>query len=408
MIGIVDGYFHQAPSVWHKEILWAMAEGVHVVGSASMGALRAAELHAFGMQGVGDVFEAFRDGTLEDDDEVAVVHGPAELGFVAASEAMVNIRRTLDAANADAIIGAVTRQALQDAAKRLFYPHRTYPEILEQGAAAGLPKDELDAFAGWLETGRVDVKRSDALDMLCCMNQMIAHDSEPNSVDYSFEHTTMWDVATLAIDAEGHQNAPPSEASINGWLIDEIRLSAGLDGSGDAALLRLLALDEADRQGLSVDEEERRRAFNAFRLERNLQRGADLRAWLAAHDLDRAGLERLIEGNLLLGKVTEHLHKGIASTAIDVFRLGENYERLYARAKAKQRALEVVGDNPELTDVSVALTWFFEEKLGAPPPEDIDTYARRRGFKDGADFERAVFRDYCYRRICEKALFDDA
>ena len=45
-----------------------------------MGALRAAELHAFGMRGVGRIFEAFRDGELEDDDEVAVVHGPAEPG----------------------------------------------------------------------------------------------------------------------------------------------------------------------------------------------------------------------------------------------------------------------------------------------------------------------------------------
>ena len=44
-IGIVDGYFEGVLSVWHKEILWAMAEGIHVFGSASMGALRAAELH---------------------------------------------------------------------------------------------------------------------------------------------------------------------------------------------------------------------------------------------------------------------------------------------------------------------------------------------------------------------------
>ena len=51
-IGIVDGYFEGALSVWHKEILWAMAEGIHVFGSASMGALRAAELHPFGMVGV--------------------------------------------------------------------------------------------------------------------------------------------------------------------------------------------------------------------------------------------------------------------------------------------------------------------------------------------------------------------
>jgi hypothetical protein len=44
-IGIVDGYFAHVPSVWHKEILYALAEGVPVYGSASMGALRAAEPH---------------------------------------------------------------------------------------------------------------------------------------------------------------------------------------------------------------------------------------------------------------------------------------------------------------------------------------------------------------------------
>jgi hypothetical protein len=94
-IGIIDGYFSGAPSVWHKEILWAISQGVPVFGSASMGALRASELHTFGMRGVGRIFEAFRDGALEDDDEVAMVHGPADLEYVAASEAMVNIRATL-------------------------------------------------------------------------------------------------------------------------------------------------------------------------------------------------------------------------------------------------------------------------------------------------------------------------
>ena len=61
-IGVIDGYFSGAPSVWHKEILWAISQGIPVFGSASMGALRAAELHAFGMRGVGRIFEAFRDG----------------------------------------------------------------------------------------------------------------------------------------------------------------------------------------------------------------------------------------------------------------------------------------------------------------------------------------------------------
>src|SRR5262249_34690040 len=31
-IAIVDGYFGRVPAVWHKEILWALAQGVHVFG----------------------------------------------------------------------------------------------------------------------------------------------------------------------------------------------------------------------------------------------------------------------------------------------------------------------------------------------------------------------------------------
>src|SRR4051794_12155361 len=80
-IGIIDGYFERVPAVWHKEILWAMSRGIHVFGSASMGALRAAELAPFGMVGIGEIFEAYQSGTLEDDDEVAVAHGYAETGY---------------------------------------------------------------------------------------------------------------------------------------------------------------------------------------------------------------------------------------------------------------------------------------------------------------------------------------
>ena len=46
-IGIIDGYYETTPSIWHKEVLWALKQGIHVYGAASMGALRAAELAAF-------------------------------------------------------------------------------------------------------------------------------------------------------------------------------------------------------------------------------------------------------------------------------------------------------------------------------------------------------------------------
>ncbi|OYW12122.1 MAG: hypothetical protein B7X34_02220, partial [Acidobacteriia bacterium 12-62-4] len=75
------GYFEQRLSVWHKEILWAMEAGIAVYGASSMGALRAAELAAYGMRGVGAIFEKFHSGEWLDDDEVAVSHATAEFDF---------------------------------------------------------------------------------------------------------------------------------------------------------------------------------------------------------------------------------------------------------------------------------------------------------------------------------------
>ena len=91
-IAIIDGYFEQRGAVWHKEIIFALSRGVQVFGSSSMGALRAAELHPFGMIGFGKVFEDYRDNIIIDDDEVALVHAAR---FDSHITPMVNIRATL-------------------------------------------------------------------------------------------------------------------------------------------------------------------------------------------------------------------------------------------------------------------------------------------------------------------------
>jgi len=113
-IALIDGYFARVPAVWHKEILWAMSEGIHVFGAASMGALRAAELHTFGMEGVGEIFQAFATGALEDDDEVSVVHGPADSGYRALSDPLVNMRATFAQAANEGVIGVLVARADED------------------------------------------------------------------------------------------------------------------------------------------------------------------------------------------------------------------------------------------------------------------------------------------------------
>jgi hypothetical protein len=97
-IGLIDGIFKDAPTVRHREILWAMSQGIPVFGAASMGALRAAELSDHGMIGVGLIYRWYRRFALLPDDAVAVTHGPAELGAPPLSAALVDIRRSLSAA----------------------------------------------------------------------------------------------------------------------------------------------------------------------------------------------------------------------------------------------------------------------------------------------------------------------
>jgi hypothetical protein len=192
VIGIIDGYFEVVPTVWHKEILWAMTQGIHVFGAASIGALRAAELASFGMRGVGRIYEAFRDGVLEDDDEVAVLHGPEELGYPPVTEAMVNIRATLAEAERCGILAPDLAIYLTEIAKSLFYKERTYETVLRAAGASDLIAGPLQDFAASLPSGRIDQKRLDAEAMLNAIRTHLAVATPPLAISYELAETVAW------------------------------------------------------------------------------------------------------------------------------------------------------------------------------------------------------------------------
>jgi hypothetical protein len=163
---IIDGVFHGVPSVWHREILDAMAEGVEVVGASSMGALRAAELHRFGMHGHGVVFEWFRNEVLDGDDEVALRHGDEETAFRALSDPLVNLRATLSALADDGVIDDGEREALVAWLKALHYPDRSRRALADAPLVRAWPAARREAFAAACHSQYRDVKRDDAMHVL--------------------------------------------------------------------------------------------------------------------------------------------------------------------------------------------------------------------------------------------------
>jgi hypothetical protein len=91
----------------------------------------------------------------------------------------------------------------------------------------------------------------------------------------------------------------------------------------------------------------------------------------------------------------------VESRIIDELLMSGEYDRLAARARDKERTLELIGlQNPSPSDVRVSwddlCRWYFEERLGQPIPHDVPRYARECGFEDEMCLRRAVLREYCY------------
>ena len=158
--GLVDGVFHQESAVAHREILTAIKKGVRVVGASSMGALRAAEMDTLGMVGIGAIYQMYKTGELESDDEVALVFDPSS--GLALSEPLINIRFTLKRAREEGIIDAAAHDALLSSARSVFYPQRTYRMIVSQ-AGDTIDAKTRERFLVWVETGQCDQKREDAV-----------------------------------------------------------------------------------------------------------------------------------------------------------------------------------------------------------------------------------------------------
>jgi hypothetical protein len=385
-IGLIDGVFLDVPAVWHREILWALSEGVHVFGAASMGALRAAELAPFGMRGVGTIFAAYQagrwpgdDAPFEDDDEVAVIHAPAEAGGAALSDPMVDLRASLGAAEAAGVIDRASRTAVVGAVKSLHFPARNFAR-LGQAARALLGETAAARLIDWLRVNRVAQKRLDAIAMLQAMARLLENDPPPFHASFRFERALVWEqfvraVAVLTVDEE--------------LVLEELRLDPRAHQAAERAVL--------GRTMAPVAPADITATLDGFRTRLGLLRRSELDDWMRDNALDVAGLERLLHREVAVEAAGRKGGATLAAALIEHLRLAGQFAPLLARARAKQQALVSRAHIPPAGPaLAAALDWYFGARLGELPPRSTADWARTQGWPSNQVFTQAVWRDYLF------------
>ncbi|HEY1563909.1 MAG TPA: TfuA-like protein [Gaiellaceae bacterium] len=392
-IALVDGVFERVPAVWHKEILYALEQGVHVYGAASMGALRAAELDRYGMRGVGEVYRLYAEGVLEDDDEVAVAHADAENGFVPLSDAMVDVRATLRAAVADGIVTEETASEIAARVKATFYPRR----FLLGALAAG--DEEHERLRAWLPEGRVERKRLDALALLRAVRDDLATGLEPLRPSWRLQRTRFWENALRSVRlAAGGEDAHFVEADgAVDSLLDELRLDPERFARlAERSLLTALAAEVASRAGADASHSLPQTALDEERRARGLGDPERMRAWLDERGLGEEEIPELASRLAALRWVRRAYRDEAAEELLRALRLEDDYPELAERAAEKRLALaELPSATPRPADDEL-VSLYFTERLGQEVPAALEDWAIRQGWAGAADLVRALRAEWAF------------
>jgi hypothetical protein len=391
VIGLIDGYFDRVPAPWHKEILWAMSQGIHVLGAASMGALRAAELAQFGMVGVGEIFRAYFSGALTDDDEVAVVHAPREQNFRPLSEAMVNIRATVSHAFLAGILPAELATLVLRTAKRLYYPERSYAAVLERLKDVGAAAAPLRKFGTWLSAGAVNQKRVDALALCSVADAWDRLSPGALRIEFVLENTDAWEHARRKLDArnEHDQGHDPTEDGV----LAELQVLGQLRTLQQRAIARNLTnrFLQDDSPELSKIGAQDLAATHAL---------ADMQQM--THWLEQQGVSSVEQGAFLRrhGRFTrmgEILSQSSRPELLDVLRADGRYTELLARCQDKSRKLAKLREAGPPIGEPELWSWYSVEVLDSPTVDAPEALAARLGYRSVSSLKDAVYREFRYR-----------
>lgn len=408
VIGIIDGLFDSMPSVWHKEILWALSQGVHVIGASSMGALRAAELHEFGMTGIGKIFEMYRDGIIEDDDEVAVMHAEAGEDHAIFAHAMVDIRRSVDDARSAEIISAESARTITQCAKAMFFRERTYFNIMQAALELGASPDEIADLRLFLQRQPLSQKQEDAVAMIDFIAANIEKFAQPFEPGFIFENTTIWNDFRLTHAGIAASEDVSSSGVTLDAILDELRLHFG---RGEEilkdAFLRLMSIREADRSDRKSTASSIATTAESFRRELGLLDAEDLQSWRAVNDLqDSAQMRRFLRDQADVYSVTEWLRPNSRQHIVDSLRAKNLFGPVITRARAKASFIAssvIVDARFDDNRLGQAIDWLASQR----GDQDLDVRSedahKLLGYADRDEFAFALLKEFEFQMFVRKS-----
>ncbi|MEC3980178.1 TfuA-like protein [Amycolatopsis sp. H20-H5] len=168
---MLDGEFGQQLSVSVTEIREYLRGGRYLAGGSSMGALRAVECRTIGMHAHGWVAASYLDGSVNADDEVALLYDPDSLEPVTVP--LVNVRWLAHVLESEGELGHADAAELFALAAGIHYRART-PAALVRASAARLPRHAADLSAEYLAPDRIDSWDRKRLDGLAAVRDEIA------------------------------------------------------------------------------------------------------------------------------------------------------------------------------------------------------------------------------------------
>ncbi|MBU1172301.1 MAG: hypothetical protein KKD44_22320 [Proteobacteria bacterium] len=299
VIVIIDGAFIDHLTVWHNEINEAMNKGIMVFGASAMGAIRAAELKMWGMQGIGEVFNLIENGTIEADDEVLCDFTLIDGMYHKKTISVVNLRFILNKATDKALISQGQSDDILNVVQAMYYKERSPDKIISLCIDKGiLTSKESSSLFKYISLSRSDIQKQDAILCLETVGKLRVEDLD--KTQKHFEYDLFFEALYERDRGTKHGNGYHPFYKIAN---DYVMYSEDIESVNDAALNRKICALVADNFNIQASDKDISEERDLFAKKHHLSCEDDYLKWLNDNDLSEQDFQDLLAERIKINKL---------------------------------------------------------------------------------------------------------